>query len=282
MFFNQEDISQGAFNNKLVMTYLIENNIPFGTKIPVEYFLSFYGNNIYSFDFEYYYSHVNTGNDTSYSYTSDDLYLALSYYNSSLSRLCIDERIYDYDLFSTQPDLKDTCDSAREMYQGYLNEFYGENGPQFGVVPTVETYNAMFPGKKLIDISNIQGSVYDSNSDDIVSLPPDIDFNSVSDIDEELLGEWTGYLETAGFTYIYEFYDDNTGTYTSIHNTSDLQSAGGSQQTTVVEFTYNTKFGILSIEFSNGNSVNYSYKIVDGTLVINDVSYDHTSSVRSR
>lgn len=286
-FLKEDFVKKGSFNNRLIMSYLIQNNIPFGERVPVENMKCILGKDTFTFSStDHFKAYNDIGNyDTSYAYSDKDLFTVLACYNSSITSLCGDIRNYDFDIFTTNPEYSEDSIELCQTLNSYLIEYFGDNAPQLGEVPNLENYKAMFPGEELVDVSRISGGIFDPSEPRIAEAVPevgDIDISAPT-IDENILGEWTGYNEAAGFTYIYTFYDDNTGTYESIHSVSDIQSGSSSQQNDVVDFTYSIQYGTLVVNYSSGNSIQYKYKINDqGMLVIGGMEYEYTSPVRSR
>ena len=147
-----------VFANKLIMSYIINNNIPFCSKIPVENLKSFYGEDVYVSDYAtYIINNKELGifdSDPNYDYSKDDLLYVLILYNDSISNMCYTEGIPTRTFFYGDPDYQDKCDAAIEMYNGYFVQCYGENAWQIGEVPTREQYIAIF-GEEPIDTSLI-------------------------------------------------------------------------------------------------------------------------------
>ena len=153
-FLNNEKCTKGTFNNKLIMSYMIQNSIPFGTRIDVNNFKNIDLNFINignEYNLEYYSNHYKFGNyDKSYKYSSGELIGILKHYNSSLCYIYYSEGIKDQDLLKNQ----ELCDILNQ----HLKKFYGEKAPQIGQVPTAENYRAMF-GEEPLDLSYIPGAV---------------------------------------------------------------------------------------------------------------------------
>ena len=153
-FLNSEKCTKGTFNNKLIMSYMIQNNIPFGTMINVNNYKNIDVEFIKigkQYDLDYYRDHYKLGNyDKSYKYSSGELIAILQLYNSSLSYIFYSEGIKDLNLLNNQ----ELCDILNQ----HLKKFYGEKAPQIGQVPTAENYRAMF-GEEPLDLSYIPGAV---------------------------------------------------------------------------------------------------------------------------
>ena len=159
-FMDNSYILKGSFNNKLVMSYLIQNEIPFGSRIQIDALKSIYGDKIYELgSTQYLMENTKLGNyDSSYIYSDFELYLVLRFYNYQLSDLCQDERILPQDFFTDDPEYKETIDEVIPIYNGYFKQYFGENAPQIGQVMTKEQYRAIF-GEDPLDLSYIPGAV---------------------------------------------------------------------------------------------------------------------------
>lgn len=151
-----------VFSNKLVMSYLYQNQIPLGSRIPYEYLKSLDIDDIYSYDGVVYMLDndcLDLGDyDASYTYSNRELYTVLQFHNIQLWDLCNDERIKNLDLLTDDPEFPQAAE-AREIYNGFLREYYGFDGcPQFGELVTREQYIQIF-GEEPLDLSYIPGAV---------------------------------------------------------------------------------------------------------------------------
>ena len=161
MFLNEEYSYNSLFKNKVIYSYLIANNIPLGYRISVEQSKAILGEKIYlnHGTYKYFYNNRQLGNyPASYKYTSIELYHIITMYNARISDLCNDERIADFNLFSTDPKYSEDAKKAVEIYNGYLKKYYGENAFQVGQVPTREQYKSIF-GEEPLDLSYIPGAI---------------------------------------------------------------------------------------------------------------------------
>ena len=156
LYLRNDSNEKSAFRNKLVLSYLIANNIPVGSTIPIENFKNIAGDNIYN---KQYLDEIDTihcenlklGNyDFGYRYNDKELFAAILCYNRNLSFGFNDERIKTRN-FADSPE-------TIEVYNKNLKKFYGENAPQIGEVLTKEQYFAMF-GEEPLDLSYIPGAI---------------------------------------------------------------------------------------------------------------------------
>lgn len=151
-----------VFSNKLLMSYLYQNQIPLGSRIPYENIKALNFEDMYTFDGVDYMLDNNCFDlgsyDASYVYSNQDLYTILVYNNIQLRELCNDERIKNLDLLTDDPAFPQAAE-AREIYNGFLREYYGfDNCPQLGELVTREQYIQIF-GEEPLDLSYIPGAV---------------------------------------------------------------------------------------------------------------------------
>ena len=151
-----------VYSNKLVMSYLYQNQIPLGTRISYENLKLLDIDDMYSYDGVQYMIDNNCFDlgdyDSSYTYSNQELYTVLQYNNIELRTLCNDERIKNLDILTNDPEFPQAAE-AREIYNGFLREYYGfDNCPQFGEVVTREQYVQIF-GEEPLDLSYIPGAV---------------------------------------------------------------------------------------------------------------------------
>ncbi len=147
-----DDSSLSAFNNKLILSYLIHNNIPLGERIPIDNFKSILGEELYKYDggWKLIIKNPKTGNyNRSYVYNRDELFQLLQVYNNTIYRLCSDNSIKTCNLFE-KPEVID-------HYNSHLKKFYHID-IKLGEVPTKEQYRAMF-GEDPLDLSYIPGAL---------------------------------------------------------------------------------------------------------------------------
>lgn len=172
-FLNNEKCTKGTFNNKLIISYMIQNSIPFGTRIDVNNFKNIDQNFINigkEYNLEYYSNHYKLGNyDKSYKYSSGELIGILKHYNNSLCYIYYSEGIKDQDLLKNQ----ELCD----IFNEHLKQFYGDNAIQIGKVPTKEQYIAIF-GEEPLDLSYIPGAVMQVPQETMASPVSYIDYNN--------------------------------------------------------------------------------------------------------
>ena len=172
-FLNKDLCLNGTFNNKFIMSYLIQNNIPFGTMIDVKYFKNFDENYINinkKFTLEYYDDNTKLGNyDKSYKYSSDEALSMLKLYNNGLGYIFYTEGLKEQNILA-DPEL---C----EIINGNLREFYGDKAPKIGEVMTKEQYMAIF-GEEPLDLSYIKGAVMQVPQETMASPVSYIDYNN--------------------------------------------------------------------------------------------------------
>ena len=158
---NNKESWSSSFNNKLVFSYLIQNNIPFGEKIPIEYIQNFLDKETaYTYyDVEKIFSLPDLGNgDSSYKYKPTDVCLLLLDYNNCICSLCAAEGIPVRSFFHNDPEFKEETEEAIKIYNDLLKQYYGDNAPQIGQLITREQYIAIF-GEEPLDLSHIPGVV---------------------------------------------------------------------------------------------------------------------------
>lgn len=160
-----DSIISGTFRNKLILSYLIENNLPFGSIVPIEYIKDFYGENVYITDLaDYVNQNPDLGNyNGNYMYNEKELFYALALYNNCIFYLALSEGNAAKDFYTTDPEFTDIWAEGMEIFNGYLVQFYGEGCVQFGEVPTRETFIVMFPGETYPDLSVIPGAIVNWN-----------------------------------------------------------------------------------------------------------------------
>lgn len=226
-------VFKGPFANKLIMSYLYQNGIPMGARIPLDNLLMLGLDDMYNFGvFDYIIEEAgqDLGNfDSSYQYSNYDLYAVLVRYNYSMWDLCNDERIKNLDLLTDDPEFAETAAEAVNIYNGYLKDYYGAKAPQIGQVITKEQYVAAF-GEEPLDLSYIPGAIFDPS---LVPTDSGSTFNAAdsgSKTDERLIGEWTSPENYSGYTGTYIFNEDNTGTYIYTAMTKDLETGERSEK----------------------------------------------------
>ena len=155
-FLNENKLTKGAFNNKLVMSYLAQNNIPFGYRVPIENMKALVGDSVYTCYLEdEIYSDKKFGNyEDSHSYTNEELVTAIKAYNTHIATLAIDQGIKTLDLEGHL----DVC----EKYNDNLRKFFGDDAPQFGQCLTTEQVTKLKGG--YYDLSYIDGAIYKGNT----------------------------------------------------------------------------------------------------------------------
>lgn len=153
-FFNEDNdfFHRSTLNNKLLLSYLVSNKIPYGMMIPMENMKLLIGNDVYKLDIDSdIYNSTNFGNNPSIKYDARLLVVDIQNYHLSLSTLFDSERIKTRN-FADAPE-------SVEIFNKHLRDILGENAPQIGEVFTPEKYRALF-GEDPWDLSNIPGAIY--------------------------------------------------------------------------------------------------------------------------
>lgn len=150
-FLNVEKSSRRSFDSKLVMSYLAQNNIPFGNMVPIEYMRALVGDDVYTCDLSReYFSDIEFGNYVdSYIYSNEELVTAIKDYNSDIASLAIDIGIKTLDLEGHF----DECDT----WNDHLIKYFGADAPRFGQCLTKEQVIKLTGG--YYDLSYIPGAV---------------------------------------------------------------------------------------------------------------------------
>ena len=193
-FFNSEKILWGTYNNKLIMSYLVANNIEFGSTIPINNFKLIYGEKIITDTsklFDMCLMTKNLGNNSStQNISAEELTAAMLAYNNDNNYLYDDERI-------KTRNFKDCPDSeAIVIYNQHLKKFYGENAPQIGEVFTPEKYKALF-GEDPLDLSNIPGAIVATSQQQMSSEEKTNDsiYSPVIPLVDQQTGQFYGYID---------------------------------------------------------------------------------------
>ena len=158
---NNKKATASSFNNKLVLSYLIQNNILFGEKIPIEYLQNFLDDEtIYTYySYEKLMDSPELGNrESSFEYKPTDAYLLLIRYNDSICNLCASEGIPIRSFFHNDPEFREETEEAIKIFNDLLKQYYGDNAPQIGQLITREQYIAIF-GEEPLDLSYMPGVV---------------------------------------------------------------------------------------------------------------------------
>ena len=161
-----------TLNNKLIMSYFVQNQLTFGERVQLENFKSLMGENsyVYTTPDKILVANPKTGNfDKSYKYNKYELNELLMRYNAIIYTLAADNSIKTYNL-SEKPEVI-------ELYNKHLKQFYGENAPQIGQVVTREQYMAIY-GEEPLDLSYIPGAVMQVPQETMASPVSYIDYNN--------------------------------------------------------------------------------------------------------
>ena len=153
-FLSERKSLNNSFRNKLILSYLIQNNIALGEMIPIECFESLDSDFIRSsneYGMDYFAQNPKFGNyNNEYVYSTPEVIGACKLYNNNLGYIFYTEGLKEQDIFK-DPEL---CDILNQ----HLKTFYGENAIQIGQVPTREQYKVMF-GEDPLDLSYVPGAV---------------------------------------------------------------------------------------------------------------------------
>ncbi len=254
LYLNRNGVDKSSFKNKLVMSYLIQNNIPFGERIPAANLMQIRENvDLSKYSTKTYLknkSKFQTGNfKSTYQYSPEDLLTVLTYYNRSISNICVDYRVMNLVIDTDEEKFAEDSKALTELCNGYLTKHYGDNAPQIGKSLTKEQYTAIF-GEEPLDLSYIPGGVFDQSK-----TPRKEPFTADTGNDglkEKIVGTWTNKL-VKGLNYTIVFREDNTGTLTTVRNARNYNTYKVTKKTTKVDFTYTVKFGtMIDVVFSNG------------------------------
>ena len=167
---NKDRAYTGTFANKLIMSYLVQNNIPFGTRVPLENLKALMGDQVYNYDMgnEIILNNQKLGNYNA-KYSEAELFVLLRRYNFSIYYMC-----EDYQIKSGNP-----LDNVEVFIKinDHLKKVYGENAPQIGQKITPEDYEKIW-GEPVMDISYIQGSVVQVPQETLASPISYIDYDN--------------------------------------------------------------------------------------------------------
>ena len=169
------DVLYGVLTNKVVISYLVQNNIPFGMKVPVDNLKALQVKDMYGvvlteefkmgiFERLKYFgensgikgSQHNISSDIKY--TNEDLFMLLLWYNFSVSSLCADERILPLDFFYDDATYKDASKDAIDAFNKHFDKRFNGKGLRLGEVPTKEQFRSVYNDEP-IDLSYIPGAV---------------------------------------------------------------------------------------------------------------------------
>ena len=154
-YLDENSIFDGTFNNKLIISYLIQYKIPFGSRVPVENLKYFYGDDVYSVIDESYTDYMykyRTDFCEKSEYTKQEYLYALAWYNCRINNLAFSEGIPTRSFVYYEAEDEEKVKEAIELYNDHLKIFYGTNAFQFGIIPTREQYIAIY-GEEPMDLS---------------------------------------------------------------------------------------------------------------------------------
>lgn len=152
-FLNPKILPKATYSNKLIFSYLAENQIILGTNISdknMEEIME----NMYNSKDELH-NLMGGGSyminyDSSHRYSDKEVVALLMLYNASNTKMCLDATARTLNL-ADKPEYVKTINE-------HLKKLYGENAPQIGEVVTKEQYFAMF-GEEPLDLSYIPGAI---------------------------------------------------------------------------------------------------------------------------
>ena len=154
-FFDEDNdfFHTSTLNNKLLLSYLVSNKIPYGMMISMENMKLLVGNDVYKLNIDEMNEvrAANFGNNPSIKYDGKLLVGDIQAYQYSLQDIFDSERIKTRN-FADAPE-------SVEIFNKHLRDILGENAPQIGEVFTPERYRALF-GEDPWDLSNIPGAIY--------------------------------------------------------------------------------------------------------------------------
>ena len=156
-FLNPSNAMGDSFRNKLVISYLIQNNIPFGDTVPIENLKALVGDDVYSLGA---YDHIRENRQLGsysedYQYSNKDLCSLLILYNNKIFNIKNDQREFEYSISDSMEKFGKYADNISQFY----SEEYGvENFLIFGEVPNEDKYRSVF-GEEPLDLSYIPGAV---------------------------------------------------------------------------------------------------------------------------
>ena len=155
-FLSDSSFSNGVFNNKLVMSYLAENNIPFGYRVPIENMRAIVEDEVYTCNVsKEIFADSKFGNyEDNHIYSNEQLVTAIKNYNAVLTTLAIDQGVKTYKI----DENLDLC----ENYNENLKKYFGADAPQLGQTLSKEQVIKLKGG--CYDLSYIPGAVYDATT----------------------------------------------------------------------------------------------------------------------
>ena len=229
-----KDLKTNIFANQVLFSYLTQNQIPFGTKVPIENMRDLLGAKIYTLDTDAYIKKNFSKEkfDGSKKYSAEGLFTILAVYNTTVGNL-------------------DEEPASIEIVDKLLKEHYGDKAPHVGEVMTPERYKELF-GKEQISLSYIPGAVTDRK-------------NAVRAVekDSSIIGSWT--LDIGLYKQTYMFNKDMTGSMTmqvkgTSYDPNTHKQVKKKPETS--QFTYEiiTK-RIIRITYSNGEERIWSYRV---------------------
>ena len=256
-------VATSSFKNKLVFSYLIQNDIALGDRIPLDNLMDIRENvDISKYNVKPYLNNKTkklTGNfKNTYEYSAEDLLTVMTYYNRSVSSILLDYRIMPLDFNTNEENYSEDLKELKDICNGYLKKHYGDKAPQIGEKITKEQYVAIF-GEEPLDLSYIPGGVHDT-AKKYQSKPFTADTGN-SEAKEKLVGKWIFKNNTISYTF--ELKDDSTGTLTTVRKFQNYNTRKKKIQTrtTTIDFKYAVKFGsMIEVEFSTGVKENFFFQ----------------------
>ncbi len=234
-FLSGKDLKTNIFANQVVFSYLVQNQIPFGTRVPIENMRDLLGTKIYTFDTAAYIKKNFSKDkfDGSKKYSAEGLFTILTAYNLAVGNL------------DGEPASIETVDKL-------LKEHYGDKAPYIGEVLTAERYKELF-GKEPVSLAYIPGAVTDRK-------------NAVKEVvtDSSIIGSWT--LNIGLYKQTYKFNKDMTGSMTmQIKDATTIDPKTHKvvkKKPVTSQFTYEIiSKRIIRITYAGGEEKIWSYRV---------------------
>lgn len=241
--FDSKKPTNGILTNKVLYSYLVQNKIPFGTRIPMYNLRTIAGDEIYTIDTNTYFNKNFSKSkfDGSEKYTGKCLCAILLMYNSSI------------------PDLA-ASDSGAELLNGFMKDHYGDKALKAGEILTGEKYKELFESEPI----------------DLSYIPMNLKYNTDTEVkpaelDKSLKGSWAR-VNNYFLSQTFKFNGDGTGVLSSrvkgqLYNADTKKNSKTKTNTT--EFTYtNISKKIIRITYASGEKRTWVYKIKDKGKVL--------------
>ena len=152
VFLSENDFFNKVLNNKLVLSYLAQNNIPFGYRVPIENLKALVGDDVYTCNLskEIYNKDKFINYEDNQTFSNEELVTVLKNYNGKVTGFPADQGLKELELEGHL----DVCDT----WNGYLKTYFGDDAPQFGECLTKKKVIELTGG--YYDLSYIDGAIY--------------------------------------------------------------------------------------------------------------------------